>query len=691
MPYNELNKDPFAGAVLNKPDPQTFKALALFEAGQYHLLKDNDWSRIAERAHAERESHAIAMKAGERDVRYGAANSPNAQTYLASRPQVPRQQAIDQLMQQPQVMQPAPFSPRNIPGKGEMTEVQGVPVYGGGMDANTPRPAEGYGYVGGINPKTGEPVYVSTTPEGLYTGTTPITGPSEIPGQPAGIAPVGQASLVGSKRSTFEELVQGKPSFYLAPSRAGLESVMPRGMFPKPAPVIDVTGPGQPAVPIINVGQPPVIDITGPGKPAVPTIDVTGPGVPSPDYVSPLYSPYSALFNKQGQFDVVRGTGNYQSPFYSPYANVAGEAQSQMRNYVAPTASPIGEFAAKRPMSPEEVARSLLGVSSKLGGYSDFRAIRSPQYMQAKNKAMNEEAAQTIGLQIDAEKEKERQSLASYQSSQVPVTASVNQPQQAQQIPQAQNVEQAISQPLNLSAGAMQAAPQQAPASYQPLQIPAFKPSSPYEPMSAVDVINRQRSKSEFEQYNTMAKTLIDLNKHNLAERREAYKEQRDSVKDRLDIALKGTQIKTAEIENVTKQLELAFKMDNTTPREIKVGGKSLIAVPTSPGSAHIVEVKDDATALEKNMAVRMATYSAYQQAVKDGKRDLAEQLYTALNPNWQATNPYAFKFAWEQGIAANAGGGQQVNQGKAPKKGDRKAQGGVVFVYNGKEWVASK
>jgi hypothetical protein len=81
-----------------------------------------------------------------------------------------------------------------------------------------------------------------------------------------------------------------------------------------------------------------------------------------------------------------------------------------------------------------------------------------------------------------------------------------------------------------------------------------------------------------------------------------------------------------------------------------------------------VVEVKDDATALEKNMAVRMAWHSAYQQAVRAGDKDLAERIYTAQNPNWQATNPYAFKFAWEQGLAAGAGG--QAERGAQPERG---------------------
>jgi len=216
MPNPYFNQDPFAGGVMDAPDATVRLAmLKLANPNAMPPMSQEEAQRLSNRMYLEQQSHNLAMKQGQMDVARGF-NTPNAQTYLANtqQPSTPRQQIIAQLMQQPQATQPAPFSPRNLPGKGEMVEVNGVPIYGGGVDANTPRPAEGYGYVGGISPITGEPVYLSTTPQGQYTGSVPISGPQDLPNQQA---PVAASKVVNAPatKSALEQLLS-QPSIPLA-------------------------------------------------------------------------------------------------------------------------------------------------------------------------------------------------------------------------------------------------------------------------------------------------------------------------------------------------------------------------------------------------------------------------------------------------------------------------------------------
>ena len=735
MPNPYFNQDPFAGGVMDAPDATVRLAmLKLANPNAMPPMSQEEANRLSNRMYLEQQSHNLAMKQGQMDVARGF-NTPNAQTYLANtqQPSTPRQQIIAQLMQQPQATQPAPFSPRNLPGMGEMVEMNGVPIYGGGMSASTPRPEAGYGYAGGINPYTGEASYVNIVPGGTYRSSTPGMGAQDYQNylQSKGMIPQELSShqeipqpLAPAAMSTFEQLLRG-------PTKTPLSTILSQKQRPPSIidvtgegqsavpiidvtgpgqtvpPIIDVTGQGQPAVPIINVfdkteeelrktgkiskrgtataahqappvpilnladmterqlrktgtiakrgtaaayaaspapiidvtgpGQPivPIIDVTGPGMPSAPTIDVTGEGMPSPDYVSPLYSPYSALFNKQGQFDVVNKTGNYQSPFYSPYSNLMGEAQSQLGNYVAPTASPMGSFTPKRPtLTPEEVARSLLGPSiiAKIPRGIGATAQLSDREMAEGNPYANMGAMQ--------------ESL----------------PVAAQQIPQsAPAVAQQTQQPADQSFAQPAMPTMQAPQAYTPgqLNLPAYNP--PGIAGSATRALQAQ-------QYDKMyqAQTQAAVNQYKAIEgaRQQAVKLQSQQVKDAVSTALNTARIGETQAKAEAARIanEFAKKGGQIGVQTIKdSSGKEhqYVLAQNSVGRFTMTKLDEARTAEQKNIEDKARRTSEVIGLIKSGNEYAAMAQFFAMHPTNQLTGAPTSREDYE-----NWAGGFRQNTG---------------------------
>lgn len=188
MAYDDyLNKDAFRGGVLDAPDLQVRTAQAKIAAGAAHLLTSKEWQRIANRQMLEQQSAAIRMTGPQQASQARAAMN-------TARPRFTAQELFE--ANQPGTVQiPEELRIRNIPGRGEMTVVNGTEIRGGpptqGM-ATLPVPEEGYGYIQGKND------YLSTTPYGMVRGATPVLGDTlatetpPVPQQPA-IAPAPQS------------------------------------------------------------------------------------------------------------------------------------------------------------------------------------------------------------------------------------------------------------------------------------------------------------------------------------------------------------------------------------------------------------------------------------------------------------------------------------------------------------------
>lgn len=179
-----LNRDDFLSGKLDAPDPVVRSAMAKVMNPQgLPPMTQKELDRLLNRQFYEEQQ----VKQGNA---YQGRQLYEARQALASRP---RFTADELLAANMPGTTPAPqeFQIRNIPGRGESTVVQGIPVRGGPATSGMqplPTPQPGYGYI------QGKEDYLGTTPSGMVRSSEPVVG-DQFPQFSAAMQPSPQASV----------------------------------------------------------------------------------------------------------------------------------------------------------------------------------------------------------------------------------------------------------------------------------------------------------------------------------------------------------------------------------------------------------------------------------------------------------------------------------------------------------------
>jgi len=638
------------------PDLETSRAIAKYQAGALHMLTSPEWDRLFTRAHLERESNKVAMRQGQMDAARGF-NTPNAQTYLASVPQAPRQQAVAQLMDQPQQQaRPEPWTPKNLPGPNDMVTYNNVPgqgdvtLYGGRYNKNAPRPEAGYGYVGGIAPYTEQGSYVNITPGGTYRSSSPGTNAQDYYQQVNGYVP--------QELSGHEEIPQAPAS----PAAPAQSSVLEQLLNKPPIPLSSLLS----NTPTGKLAPKPVSSGTQANE-AVADF-MRGAGYGATNFLRP--SAWTGSYSGGIAFTPEKSPA-YQEQIRSRLAALSDQnsptamaLKKEIGGFgITPSTSPIATAnifdgtqatSPKKSVNPATAAGLLLGPSFKKKAEETFNTPAGPT---SDREAME---GNPYGNYDVASLQQDQQTQMQQAQAQAPELG-IHTPADSmfQQVDTSSLLAQRQTQGRGLPADG-----------YQPLQVPEFKPRNPFEPTSATEALAAPRLKEDLDRYNKNVTQMIALNKHNLEQRREAYKEGRDAVKDSLEIALKGTQIQKEQLGLVSDKLKLMFRANNK-PAELNIGGKNLIVIPTGPDTTRVIEVKPDTSPSEKTAMVKVAYNQQLQDAVASGDLATAERAFSVLNPGWMATNSMAFQSYVDERMKA-MGKGKPATA--VPKKGQAPA-----------------
>ena len=210
MAYDDyLNKDAFAGGVMDAPDKQTRIAQMKAAAGAFHLLSNKEWDRLSNRMFYEQQSHQTALKQGAKDVSRGF-NTPNAQMYQSMQP-IPEGRVMPQELAQ---QAPAQRQPTVIQGR-----YGGAPMYAA---PGGPSDGTGYGSITGTGAQGQDVnIQVGNVPK---QAPAPVVSPEAVPQTPVAQAPAANAISAPSTGFNSDVLDSVMKGAY-RPQKAGLFDV----------------------------------------------------------------------------------------------------------------------------------------------------------------------------------------------------------------------------------------------------------------------------------------------------------------------------------------------------------------------------------------------------------------------------------------------------------------------------------
>jgi|694.fasta_scaffold70174_2 hypothetical protein len=606
MAYDDyLNKDAFKGGVLDAPDLTVRIAQAKIAAGAAQLLTTNDWKRLAQRQSLEQQSYKLAS------------------TPTASEQATAQRRAMDQRLPrftQQELMQanmpgtvPAEqeFRVRNIPGRGEMTVVNGVEIRGGPRTkdmAELPVPEEGYGY---IQTPTG---YLSTTPYGMERGAQPVLGDTLATGtalEDTG----GQLSAAPSGGSRFEQEL-AKPPVQLQSPQAPktIEELLP-SLRGTPARANEAVADWMRGTfyGATNIVRPSMWESVTTPKGAAAAIYQPQK---SDAYFGQLQSRLDALSDKSAPAAVRLQNEINQLTSISPRTGLL-------------TSDALGISTMRAPkVSPELVANQLLGTPAPTT------------------------AAPTAPT-------------ASAAPSPTTVQAVLPPPMQPSPEMEMSQVEQQFAMPEAAAPrGLADFVPAQAPQTYRPPQFtaPRFDPSRMMSQPSASETLGGGQA---LRQYQIETKAQLDAYKANVAA-------QRNAVRDQLDAQLKTAQINRAQLGAIGDAISNQFAAGGPQYGTFTVGDKTRGYIRTGPKSLQTFDIEKKASATEQNFEFRSKVNAEIAKSLKSGNREAAANMFQSLGGRLEDFALLETLVGQEGGAAAQpaaksaAGGAKQLSREQA-------------------------
>lgn len=614
--FNKLLRD---AGVVQVGDP--IVRLAQDKLSMGITPSNKELARLSESKFYEQQRMDEAMKRGKTDFGLGF-QTPQAQLYAQSinAPRRVRFTAEELLAAEQRPKTPAEPKAPLMPPAGGMIEYDGKKYYGKGYDPSLDAPEGKY--------RVGDEIrdLPSKDPRNQFIDIAGVKFP----------ATEQQREIMGLKLGERIPAPAKVPSLISTTPRT--ENVGPMSQVP----IGDYGNQFSPTVTTRRGGGVKLDSFLGGGMAQAPVQERT---------LEEIMSPFSPVPNERNFSDILKGGG---TP--NPFTPVPLPRDGGMRSQ--PTPIPLPNPFSPAPVSNEE----RLAQARRYIAESEAMARQNEPKLQPVATPAAIEPQQTSDIRINVPKIPEN--LLGFN-----VEAQQPEEQPVQTIP-------SIGQIPEFSGQRPVAAPSQFPT-YKTEQF-AAQSFDPYQLMTQPSVSESIGMRTALAAYKAQNKAMLEAYKARQSERKESYQAQvdkykadRDSIRDDLERQVKGVQIKKDIAETIATQIANAWATGGPQYGVINVGGQEKGIVRTGPKSLHVIDLKPQATMLERNTEFRTAVVSKVADFLKKGDEESA--LRTWVSVDWKPEDFATFKAGIES-VTGGEKGKASIQQEKQLSQDQAKA-----------------